>query len=166
MVFVLVTSSSEIHAAARRTRKGPWCMLRVPGPVVTPPRSPPPATTSLVRSLGLTDIASGPAWQERSPALTARAARRGGNLARNTLRNVALLRTMPPRWQPRWNLDEGRVARRVVDPSIGRSGQRVGKHRHGPVHLWSRLLSFESGAVLVDPGRDARARRLSSLEEQ
>src|SRR5215471_18291890 len=108
--------------------------------------------------LGLTDIATDRAWRERPPALTARVARRGGHLARNTLRNVALLDTVPPRWQPRPNLDEGRVARRVVDSSIGRSGQRVGKHRHGPVHLWSRLLSFESGTVLVDPGRDERVR--------
>src|SRR5215469_6779287 len=108
--------------------------------------------------LGLTDIATDPAWPERSPALTARAARRGGNLAHNTLRHGALLHTVPPRWQPRSNLDEGRVARRVVDPSIGRSGQRVGKHRHGLVHLWSRLLSFESGTVLIDPGRDEGVR--------
>ena len=77
---------------------------------------------------------------------------------RNTLRNVALLHTVPPRWQPRRDLDEGRVARRVVDPSIGRGGQRIGKHPYGPVHLWSRLLSFESGTVLVDPGRDEGVR--------
>lgn len=64
----------------------------------------------------------------------------------------------PPHWQPLSKLDERRVARPVVDPSIGRSGQRVGKHRHGPVHLWSRLLSFESGSVLVDPGRDEGVR--------
>src|SRR5262249_35970969 len=89
---------------------------------------------------------------------TPRAARRGGNLARNTLRMGALLRTLPPRWPPPPGLDEGRGARRVVDPSIGRSGQRAGKHRHGPVHLGSRLLSFEGGTVLVDPGRDEGVR--------
>jgi hypothetical protein len=80
------------------------------------------------------------------------------SLRRNTLRKVAFLHTVPPRWQQRSNSDEGRVARRVVDPSIGRSGQQVSKHPHGPVHLWSRLLSFESSTVLVDPGRDEEVR--------
>src|SRR5690349_13904389 len=92
------------------------------------------------------------------PVLTARLLAEETTLRRNTLRKAAFLHTVPPRWQPRSKLDEGRVARRVVDPSIGRSGQRVGKHRHGPVHLRSRLLPFESGTVLVDPGRDEGVR--------
>src|SRR5262249_8772846 len=131
----------------------PW----VPGPVVTPPPTavgddiigPPPR---------LDRHRHRPCVAGATTGSTARAARRGGNLARNTLRMVALLRTLPPRWQPRPDLDEGRAAPGVVDPSIGRSGQRAGKHRHGPVHLGSRLLSFEGGTVLVDPGRDEGVR--------
>ena len=54
--------------------------------------------------------------------------------------------------------DERRVARCVVDRSIGRRRQRLGKHRHRPVDLGSRLLTFERRAVLVDSGRDERIR--------